>query len=278
MLLANLTTFKIGGEVEVLYEYHEGLRVFGNLSNTLVSSYGYDKPIILTSKMDKIEIPLTPDPSPARGDGRVRVRAQCGVKGPVLAQKAAEAGLSGFEFMTFPGSIGGMVRMNAGAHGQSISDTIVAVHSIPQVTPQFDYRSSNLKDTVILSAEFELERKDPAQIKAKMRENIEFRKTRQPGLTLPNAGSVFKNPPGEAAGRLLEQAGCKGLSVGGVKVWENHANFIVNTGSATSTDVLKLMLMMYNRVTDKFAIELRPEIEYLGNNDEETDLWTKMQK
>ncbi len=288
MLLADLTTFKIGGGVNEVYfpksaqEFPAGIKAFGSLSNTLVSSFGYDKPIILTTKMDEIKI-----------DG-TRVYAGCGVKGPVLAKTAAEAGLSGFEFMTFPGSVGGMVRMNAGAHGQTISDHLVSVTSIPAVCPpEFSYRSSNLKDAVILGAEFELVRKNTDEIKAKMRENIEFRKMRQPGLTLPNAGSVFKNPganggeneaadptgsTGNFAGALLEQAGCKGLTAGAAAVWDGHANFIVNTGSATSTDVLKLMLMMYNKVADKFGVGLKPEIEYLGSNDEELQLWQEVNK
>jgi UDP-N-acetylmuramate dehydrogenase len=263
MQLANLTTFKIGGEVEVLYEFEEGVRVFGNLSNTLVSSFGYDKPIVLTSKMDKIEI-----------DG-TKVHAQCGVKGPLLALKTAEAGLSGFEFMCFPASVGGMVRMNAGAHGQTISDNLVSVTSTSPISPpEFGYRTSSYKDAVILSAEFELEPKNQDEIKAKMQENLEFRKTRQPRM--PSVGSVFKNPKGDFAGRLLDD--CKGLTVGGAQVWENHANFIINTGSATSTDVLKLMLMMYNRVRENFGVELQPEIEYLGSNEEELGIWTKISK
>jgi UDP-N-acetylmuramate dehydrogenase len=107
-----------------------------------------------------------------------------------------------------------------------------------------------------------------------MEENLAFRKAHQPSLTLPNCGSIFKNPQGDSAGRLLDSVGAKQMSEGGVKVWENHANFIVNTGNATSEDVLNLMVKMYNLVKEMYTIELKPETIFIGNKTEkEEELW-----
>lgn len=279
--IKNLTAFKIGGEVSNAYFIHDvsdlmilkdKFKVLGNISNTLVSSDGYDGDVVLTSKMDKIVI-----------DGNI-VKVQSGVKGPKLAQVVAEHNLSGLEFMIgFPGSIGGEVCMNASAHGQAVSDCIKSVtlysHSkgifkLLKNEMGFDYRTSNCKknDWVVLEVEFELTPKNHDEIEAKMKENLEFRKNHQPSLALPNCGSVFKNPEGDSAGRLLDEAGVKGLQVGGAEVWEGHANFIVNKSkSATSEDILKLMCLMKNKVKEKFGIELFPEVLYLGNRNKDEE-------
>ena len=182
----------------------------------------------------------------------------------------------------FPGSVGGEVYMNAGANGQQISDTFLSAkvfdgNSIITLTKDkmdFSYRHSICQDKryIVLEAEFELTQKNPDEIKRKMVENLEFRKMHQPSLALPNCGSVFKNPENNSAGKLLDECGVKELQIGGAKVWENHANFIINTGGATSTDVLKLMLEMKQRVKEKFGIELVPEIKFLGDNEDEVKL------
>ena len=109
---------------------------------------------------------------------------------------------------------------------------------------------------------------DP-KIQEKMNENLSFRQNKQPALTLPNCGSVFRNPQGDFAGRLLESVEVKGLVCGGARVWENHANFIVNDGTATSLDVLRLMFEMHKRVKEKYNINLMPEVRFLGGNNEE---------
>ncbi len=273
-----MTTFKIGGNVARIYfpknelefvevmENEPSAKLFGNFSNTLVSSYGYNGVIVSTTKMTQI----TFDDN--------RIIAGSGVKGPMLAQKAYEQGLSGLEFMIgFPGSIGGEVYMNASAHGQSISDVVndVTLFSydegffrLTKEEMEFEYRKSicHEKPYIILGAEFCLTKKPKEEIKAKMDENLAFRKSHQPMMTLGNAGSVFKNPPNNSAGRLLDECGAKDLSVGGVRVWENHANFIVNDRAGSSTDVLELMLQMYTRVKEKFNIELEPEVRFLGEN------------
>lgn len=276
--ITNLTSFKIGGEVKRVYfpksieEIEEVLacepsvEIFGNFSNTLVSSDGYDGAIIVTTKLDEFSM---------KGECDCFVGA--GMKGPKAAQTAQLLGFTGFEFMVgFPGTIGGNVFMNASASGQCISDRLVkvkcysrdcGVFELSKDEMKFGYRTSicQKEPYVVLGAEFELERKAPAEIKAKMEENLEFRKAHQPSLTLPNCGSVFRNPEGNSAGRLLDEVGAKTFSVGGVSVWENHANFIVNTRAGNSEDVLELMFKMFSAVKENFGIELHPEVRYLGN-------------
>jgi len=131
---------------------------------------------------------------------------------------------------------------------------------------EFGYRTSicQKKDYIVLEAEFELTPKDG--VKEKMDENLAFRKSHQPSLALPNCGSIFKNPDGNSAGKLLDECGVKCLEVGGVKVWEKHANFIVNHNEGTSDDVINLMREMQRRVKEKFNIELKPEIRFLGED------------
>lgn len=283
--IKNLTSFKIGGKIKKVYfptnleEFKQillkypNIKVFGNLSNTLVSSDGFDNAIILTTKMNSVLIEGT------------KVVADAGVKGPKLAQLVCENNLSGFEFMIgFPGSIGGEICMNASANGQAISDKLISITCFqPQKgivkfqksEMKFDYRTSRCQkeNLIVLQAEFELSPLTKDEIQVKMNENLAFRKAHQPSLALPNCGSIFKNPQGDSAGRLLDSIGAKELSIGGVKVWENHANFIVNHNNGTSEDVLNLMCQMYSKVKEKYNIELNPEIRFLGgNNNEENEL------
>ena len=284
--IKKLTSFKIGGVIDYVYfpETEEDLRqicsenpnciVLGNLSNVLISDFGCSNDLILTAKMDNISV------------NGSKVNAQCGVKGQKLAQILKENGLSGLEFLIgFPGSIGGEVYMNASANGQAISDNFVhalcfkpdrGVFELKKDEMKFGYRTSicQAENIKILSAEFELVPENPEKIEARMNECLSFRKAHQPLLNLPNCGSVFKNPAGNSAGRLLDDCGVKNLSKGGAKVWENHANFIVNAGNATSTDVLELMFKMQSCVLEKYGIKLEPEVIYLGGKSEkEAELW-----
>ena len=251
--------------------------VAGNLSNILVSSDGYDGAVICTKKMDSIKF-----------DGNT-VFAGAGVRGTKLSKLALEKGLSGLEFMVaFPGSVGGEVFMNAGAHGQMIADVLKSakvycpekgVIKLANADMEFSYRTSVCQKMPysVLEAEFELTPSTTDKIQEKMNENLSFRQNKQPSLTLPNCGSTFRNPDGDSAGRLLDAAGVKGLVSGGVHVWENHANFIINDGEGTSLDVLRLMDEMYSRVKEKFDIELKPEVRYLGgNNEEEVEICRKL--
>lgn len=270
--IKKLTSFKIGGKIakmifpETVDEFvmalqeNVGAFVVGNLSNTLVSSDGFDGVVISTSKLNQIKI-----------DGTT-VTAGAGVRGPKLSQVVAEKNLSGLEFMIgFPGSVGGEVFMNAGANGQCVADVLKSAKVfcpekglVTLTNLEFGYRTSvcQKKNYIVLEAEFELIQRDG--VGEKMAENLAFRKSHQPSLALPNCGSIFKNPEGNSAGRLLDECGVKGLEVGGVKVWENHANFIVNHNDGTSKDVISLMREMQKRVKEKFDIELKPEIRFLG--------------
>ena len=283
--IKRLTTFKIGGKIkevffpqnleefEQILKENKDIKVFGNLSNTLISSDGYNGKIVLTTKMNNIKIDET------------RVVADAGVKGPKLSQEVYKNGLSGLEFMIgFPGSIGGEVCMNASANKQAISDTLTSVIcyskdkglvKFSKDEMEFAYRTSRCQceDLIVLQAEFILSKKNKDEIQSQMESNLEFRKAHQPSLSLPNCGSIFKNPQGDSAGRLLETIGAKELTVGGVKVWEIHANFIVNANSGTSLDVITLMHTMYKKVKEKYNIELEPEIRFLGgNNEKENEL------
>ncbi len=274
------TTMKIGGKIarfytpETIDEFVQIMQkepkafIAGNLSNVIVSSFGYDGAVISTKKLNKIQV-----------DGN-KIIAGAGVRGTKLSKIALENGLSGMEFMiAFPGSIGGEVYMNAGAHGQEIASILkfAKIYSpqdglleLSNKELEFGYRTSicHKKNYSILEVEFELLPKSRDEIQLKIDENLSFRKSKQPDLTIPNCGSTFKNPTGDSAGRLLDAVGVKGLKVGGMKVWENHANFIVNDGEATSLDALQLMFEMYKRVKEKFNIELKPEIIFLGGNNE----------
>lgn len=275
--IRNLTSFKIGGNVEKLWfpktqqEFTYLLKtlknplVFGNWSNVLISSAGIKGDVISTAKLDKVEI---------RG---TKVYADCGVKGPMLSQRALDSGLSGFEFMIgFPGTVGGNIYMNASAHSQAISDYLLSVCVfdtkkkevlvIEKKDLAFGYRTSLLqkKPYVLLSAEFDLKKAKREEIETLINRNLEFRKTHQPMMSTPNAGSIFKNPENDSAGRLLDKAGVKSFEVGGAKIWDGHANFIVNKGDATSGDVLELMLKMFEEVKASYTVELRPEVKFFG--------------
>lgn len=279
------TSFKIGGiidevhfpeninEFEQILNQFSDIKVFGNLSNTLISDSGYIGRIILTTKMNSIEI-----------DGNTVV-AGCGVKGPKLAHTVCEQGLSGLEFMIgFPGSVGGEVYMNASANSQAVSDKLSyavcwsaesGILKLSKEELNFSYRSSRCQDDdlIVLQAVFELDKKDKLEIQKQMDDNLSFRKKHQPSLALPNCGSIFKNPKDNSAGRLLDSVGAKQMSIGGVRVWENHANFIVNDNNGTSLDVLTLMFEMYTKVKENYSIELEPEIRFLGgNNQKENEL------
>ena len=290
------TSFKIGGEVsrvwfpksqdELVYllKNLEDYILLGNCSNILFSSNGYSGNVILTTQMKNFGI-----------DG-TRVVADCGVKGPLLSQKTCEASLSGFEFMIgFPGSIGGEIYMNASCHGQCISDKLIRcclfdkekkdIVYKEKLEMEFDYRKSILQEGkyILISAEFELEKANKEDIQARLDKNLAFRKDKQPSLAIPNAGSVFKNPENDSAGRLLDSVGAKTFELDNVKVFEQHANFIVNKGNASSEDILELMAKMFTAVKENYKIELQPEIVFIGDKTEKEEnlckiLYPKTQK
>ena len=290
------TSFKVGGKVNKVYfpKTQEELVfllknlkdyvLLGNCSNVLISSNGYNGHLILTTQMKHFEINGT------------RVIADCGVKGQLLSQKACEASLTGFEFMIgFPGTIGGEVFMNASCHGQCISDNLIRCCLFDKKKKEiiykeksemgFEYRKSMLQDGeyILLGAEFELKKAPQEDIKALLDRNLEFRKKVQPSLAHPNAGSVFKNPENDSAGRLLDKAGVKEYDLENVRVWDKHANFVVNKGNATSEDVLEIMVKMFTAVKENYKIELAPEIIFIGDKTKKEEdlckiLYQKKQK
>lgn len=286
------TTFKIGGNARKVWfpesvdEFCDLLKnvkspiILGNCSNVLVSSSGVDSDVIITTGMKNFTVEKN------------IITAECGVKAPMLSKTAAQEGLSGFEFMIgFPGTVGGIVYMNASAHNQFVSDTCVEAEVFDIETGKilnlnkkelnFSYRHSILQEKkyILLRAKFEMKIGEKEAVTALMERNTAFRKDKQPNLAQPNAGSVFKNPENDSAGRLLEKAGAKGLAEGEACVWHGHANFIVNNGGASSSDVSNLMNKMYNIVKEKYRIELTPEIEYIGTPEkDEKVIWDTMLK
>ena len=198
---------------------------------------------------------------------------------PTLARKAARAGLSGLEWAVgIPGTVGGAAVMNAGAQGGCTAEWL---HSVRVLDPQqpdrepleltaeelaFDYRHSRLQQEtlVVVSARFRLEPgHDPAAVSARTSANLHSRTSTQP-YQQPSCGSVFRNPEPEKAGRLIEGLGLKGLRIGGAEVSPIHANFIVNTGSATADDIDRLIRTVQERVAAGHAIDLHPEVKRLG--------------
>ncbi len=285
--IKNDSTFRIGGTVKkvalpnsveelvTLLKTEEYDFILGNCSNVIFSSEYINKNIILTKNISSYKI-----------DG-TKVFVSAGTRGPIVAKECQKLGLTGFEFLVgFPGSFGGMIYMNASAHNQAIADTFVSARVFNLITKKietlskeqmkFEYRKTAISsgNYIVLDAIFELKKGNQEQIDEIIARNIEFRKNRQPSLKLGNAGSTFKNPENDSAGRLLDLCEFKGTKEGGAMVFENHANFIVNQNDATSLDVLTLMYKMYSKVKEKYRIELQPEIKYIGDKGtQEYKLW-----
>ncbi|MBQ2987719.1 MAG: UDP-N-acetylmuramate dehydrogenase [Clostridia bacterium] len=235
--------------------------IVGNASNILFSDRGFDGLAIFTTAMRRVS-----------WNGSA-VTAECGASLTGLAAAATKKGLSGLEFaFGIPGTVGGAVYMNAGAYGSQISAVLTAseylrdgvIHRREAADHAFGYRTSVYRSTddVILSAEFTLTPGDPEAIAAKAKQNMESRRSKQP-LEYPNAGSVFKRPEGAFPGALIEQAGLKGLRIGGAEISEKHANFIINRGNATADDILRLTETAQKRVYSQFGILLETEIIHI---------------
>ena len=280
--MSQYTSFKAGGKADALIipgdlnELREalvklsksgaGYMVMGNGSNILVSDSGYSGTIV------KIGEPF----SHITIDGE-ELTAGGGTLMSSVAKAAMEAGLAGFEFASgIPGSIGGAVFMNAGAYENEMKNIIKYVNMISKDGSReftmsademkFAYRYSILHDTgdIVTSVTLKLDKGSTGEIKEKTRELMELRNKKQP-VSLPSAGSFFKRPPGNFAGKLIQDAGLKGLSVGGAKVSELHAGFIVNDKNATATDIIDLMHLVQHTVYDKFGVNLEPEVRIIGD-------------
>lgn len=288
--IKNESTFRIGGTVDKvafpnnteelisLLKSGEYDIVLGGCSNVLFSSNKIHKSIILTKNINDFTI-----------EGK-KIKVSCGTRGALVSKECKERSLTGFEFLIgFPGSFGGMIYMNASAHNQAISDTFIScrvfdteskeVKTFRKEDMNFSYRNSVLSNNnfVLIDAEFELKEGNKEYINDITERNLEFRKTKQPPLKYGNAGSTFKNPENDSAGRLLDLCGLKGEKEGGAMVYENHANFVINYNNASSSDVLTLMYKMYSKVKEKYTMELQPEIKYIGDKEtKEYELWETM--
>lgn len=209
-----------------------------------------------------------------------RLTAEAGLPLARAATVAGRAGLSGLEFgLAIPGTVGGAVWANAGAHGDDVAGVLESVTllradgsevSEPADTLLLSYRDSRLKHgsaeagDLVLTATFRLAPADPAAIKARLDDIRRWRQEHQP-LSQPSAGSVFRNPPGDSAGRLIEACGLRGRRLGGAAISEKHANFIVNEGGATASEVRRLGEIARKAVAARFGIDLAYEIQFIGD-------------
>ncbi len=280
MPLAELTSFRIGGpadlfvavedETELMYAkaaaYRAGVPCFclGAGTNLLVSDRGMRGLVVrLGDGFGKIKI-----------DG-VKVVAGAAAAFGTLVQAVVDRGLEGLEFGEgIPGTVGGGLVMNAGAFGGEVARVVTLVHGVTEAGEalaltrdevKFGYRRTELPPHfVITRVDFELGRGDRAQLMARVVELRARRASRQP-RGVPNAGSIFKNPPGNFAGRLLEGAGLKGTRLGGAAFSDQHANFIVNLGGAQAAEVRALIDMARNKVKEQSGVWLEPEVRLVGD-------------
>jgi len=241
----------------------------GNLTNIIVRDGGYRGAILLMKGLREINCTSTPE-------GDYCIWAQSGATLSMLVSFAAAKALTGLEFCAgIPGSVGGAVWMNAGAYGKEIKDIIQTISlltaygekkTLRREEISFGYRSSGLPpESIILNAQFKLEKGQIEQIKGKISEIIKWRQEKHP-LNFPNAGSIFKNLPGQPAGRLIEEMGLKGTSYNDAEVSPKHANFIVNKGNATASDVLALIAVIQTKAKKEKGINLETEVVIVGED------------
>lgn len=277
--LSSLTTMRVGGPADVVVtpygkdEVKKVLRllaqeavpytVIGHGSNIIASDIGYDGVVVrISDNMQHISV-----------QGNIIV-AEAGASMASIARIAASKGLTGLEFASgIPGVLGGALFMNAGAYGMEMKDIVQEVEILDMTGKvvrldrsemEFGYRHSILqsKSWIVLGATLMLDEGNPEKILAKMKELNEQRRSKQP-LDFPSAGSVFKRPDGYFAGALIEEAGLKGMKIGGAMVSEKHAGFIVNAGDATCEDVMNLIKEVQRIVKEKSGVELQSELQYL---------------
>jgi len=280
--MAPYTSLRVGGEAEALYEArnlqdlqkvigylteeHIPYLVVGRGSNLLVKAEGLEGVVILLGGLlGRLEHPGTEDGN---------VLAGAGLPLSDLLRHCRRRGLGGLEFLTWvPGTVGGAVCMNAGAFGSEIGDRVAEIHLLQpggdlevrnRSGLRFSYRSLRMeKGRVIVRVRFRLTVESEGVVSQRMANFTNRRKESQP-LEYPSAGSVFKNPPNDYAGRLIAEAGLKGKRIGGAMISDKHANFIVNTGGAKAEDVLALLTLAQDVVREKTGIELEPEIQVVG--------------
>lgn len=277
--LGELTTYRVGGRAavrvraesteelvtlgEVIAQTGAQFAVLGRGSNLLVADEGFDGIVVtLGDGLAKIEIENT------------TVRVGGAVPLPVAARRTAAAGLTGFEWAVgVPGSIGGAVRMNAGGHGSDMSESLVGVRVVDLATGdhgsmsaadlELGFRSSTLgRSMVVTEAELALSIGDRATAEAELSDIVRWRRENQPGGA--NAGSVFVNPRPDSAGRLVDEAGAKGLRLGSAEVSTKHANFIQVDDGGSANDVAALMAIVRAQVLEHTGVDLHAETHFLG--------------
>ena len=275
------TSFKIGGPAECfikiktieqlrnILEYEKKdnipLTVIGNGSNLLVSDDGI-KGIVLKIEIEKIDEHIQND--------EILITVGSGIKLGAIAQKCLKEEIAGFEFASgIPGTIGGAIRMNAGAHGSEMKDIVKTVtymtrdgevHTITNEQAKFEYRKSLFaeKDYIILEVGMQLKKGNAEEIKEKMTEYATYRKEKQP-IEYPSAGSTFKRGTDFVTAKLIDECGLKGYQIGGAQISEKHAGFIINKNNATAQDVIKLMEYTKEQVYKKFGKKIEQEIEII---------------
>lgn len=277
--LKDLVWFRAGGPAEVLFRPADvedlasfvasrpaelRISVIGVGSNLLVRDGGIPGVVVrLSSAFGKIE-----------ADGN-RLRAGAAALDGAVARAAADAGIAGLEFLRgVPGTIGGALRMNAGCYGREIKDIFVEATAIDgkgnkirlsAADMGFEYRKARAAgdDLIFVEAVFEGTRDEPAAIRARMEELSANREASQP-IKAKTGGSTFKNPPGHKAWQLIDEAGCRGLNLGGAQVSEKHTNFLINSGDASAADLEALGEEVRRRVKEKSGITLEWEIKRVG--------------
>ncbi|PHA04758.1 UDP-N-acetylmuramate dehydrogenase [Bacillus wiedmannii] len=279
--LARYTTMKIGGPADILIvpkhvdsiektlqlvkKYKTKWTVIGRGSNLLVSDLGIEGVVIrLGEGLDHLEVE------------KHRVRVGGGYPLIKLSTLLSRQGLSGLEFASgIPGSVGGAVYMNAGAHKSDISNILSkalilfengTIDWLTHEEMEFSYRTSVLQTKrpgIVLEAEFQLQVGEREGIVSVMQKNKDYRRETQP-WNHPCAGSIFRNPIPYFAGDLIEKAGLRGYQIGGAQISEMHGNFIINTGGASAQDVLSLIALIKQTIEDKFGVEMHTEVEIIG--------------
>ena len=279
--MSEYTSFEIGGPADLLIEpgskeslafcfkalKEAGIKptIIGAGSNLLVSDQGIRGAVIRLGKaMSRVTV------------NENTITAEAGVSLARLANEALSAGLSGLEFASgIPGTLGGAVFMNAGAYGGEMKDVVEETEyltkdgTLATVSGEehaFGYRHSFFSENggIVLGSKMILSPKDPEEIRATMLDFNTRRKEKQP-LSFPSAGSFFKRPEGHFAGKLIEDAGLKGTTVGGAQISEKHAGFVINIGNATAQDVCNLMKLVREKILSETGVTLEPEVRMLGD-------------
>lgn len=295
--LKSLTTLNIGGNAEIAFfpknveelklirdhlkSLNKPITVVGAGSNLLVSSNGVSGGVVFTNNFKSFEI---------INDTTIKVGS--GLKSAALAKLLLENDLSGLEFLIgIPGSLGGAVTMNSSAHGQSIEDVIANVEvydiqsgdiiTLDKSKMQMEYRNSFVQHNkhFIISATFNLKKASHNEIADLMEFHVTYRRKNHPPIHSHTAGSTFRNPaPGLYVGKMLQEMDAKTWNEGDAHISDKHANFIINTGNATSLDVSRLMYKMYNGIKNKCGHDLIAEIRYIGDpTEEEKEIWKNFQ-